>query len=69
MVSMPLGKSVSVSYRVSPSFKRLLEAAAAHEHRSQTNMLETILFDYCKEHGIVDGPDEASRESHRETKE
>lgn len=68
MGNTPLGKSVSVSYRVSPSFKRLLETAAAYEHRSQTNMLETILFDYCKKHGIVDDPGKASRESHWETK-
>lgn len=47
-----MGKSVSVSYRVSPRFKQLLELAAAREHRSQTNMLESILFDYCKAHQI-----------------
>lgn len=47
-----MGKSVSVSYRVSPKFKQLLECAAAREHRSQTNMLESILFDYCKAHQI-----------------
>lgn len=50
--AMPEGKNVSVSFRVSPRFKRLLEAAAARERRSQTNMLETLLFAYCEEHGI-----------------
>lgn len=49
---MPEGKNISVSFRVAPRFKRLLEAAAARERRSQTNMLETLLFAYCEEHGI-----------------
>jgi predicted transcriptional regulator len=47
-------KSVSVSFRVSPKFKALLEAAATREHRSQTNMLETLLFQYCAEHEVAE---------------
>ena len=49
---MSEGKNVSVSFRVSPRFKRLLEAAATRERRSQTNMLEMLLFAYCEEHGL-----------------
>ncbi|MFJ1260583.1 hypothetical protein [Cupriavidus sp. CuC1] len=45
-------KTVSVSYRVSPQFKQLLETAAANERRSQTNMLEKLVFEYCQVHGI-----------------
>lgn len=45
-------KSVSVSFRVTPRFKRLLEAAAEREHRSQTNLLETLLFAYCVKQGV-----------------
>jgi hypothetical protein len=51
-------KTVAVSFRVSPRFKSLLEAAAATEHRSQTNMLEALLFEFCEKHGI-----EASEQS------
>lgn len=50
--AMPAEKTVSVSFRVSPRFKHLLEAAAASQRRSQTNMLETLLFDYCAQRGI-----------------
>lgn len=50
------GKNVSVSFRVSPRFKCLLEAAAARERRSQTNMLETLLFAYCEDHGLEAKP-------------
>lgn len=34
--------------------KRLLEAAAERERRSLTNMLEVLVEDYCKRHGISD---------------
>ncbi|MCV2355378.1 hypothetical protein LNV09_14585 [Paucibacter sp. B2R-40] len=47
-------KRVSVSFRVTPHFKRLLEAAAKLENRSQTNMLETLVFAYGKNIGLED---------------
>ena len=49
---MAAEKTVSVSFRVSPRFKALLEAAATHENRSLTNMLETLLFSHCQKQGI-----------------
>lgn len=45
-------KSVSVSFRVSPLFQRCLEEAAAREQRSQTNMLEKLVLDYCRAHSL-----------------
>lgn len=53
---MSAEKTVAVSFRVSPRFKSLLEAAAARERRSQTNMLETLLFDFCEVRGIEEAP-------------
>lgn len=50
---MSAEKTVAVSFRVSPRFKQLLEAAAAREHRSLTNMLETLLFTYCEQHEVA----------------
>ena len=47
-------KSVAVSFRVTPRFKRLLEATSSRENRSQTNMLETLLFEYCRVNGFED---------------
>jgi uncharacterized protein (DUF1778 family) len=58
---MPEEKSVSISFRVSPRFKRLLEEAAALEHRSQTNMLEVLLFKHCEQRFI--GTDEAKKKN------
>ncbi|GKT26045.1 hypothetical protein [Acidovorax sp. SUPP3334] len=57
---MSEGKNVSISFRVSPRFKCLLAAAAARERRSQTNMLEMLLFAYCDEHGLHPVPVEKS---------
>lgn len=45
-------KRISVSFRVTPRFKRLLEAAAKLENRSQTNMLETLLFAHGRNRGL-----------------
>ncbi len=53
-------KSVAVSFRVTPRFKRLLQAAAEGEHRSQTNLLETLLFAHCSKHGVEEGAGEAA---------
>ena len=53
---MAAEKSVSMSFRVSPKFKALLEMAAARENRSLTNMLETLLFAYCDTHDIAERP-------------
>lgn len=53
-------KSVAVSFRVTPRFKRLLQAAACRVNRSQTNMLETVLFEYCRVNGIEDTETECS---------
>ena len=54
---MSAEKTVAVSFRVSPRFKQLLESAAARERRSQTNMLETLLFDYCERQEIKSMPE------------
>lgn len=49
---MPADKTVPMSFRFTQTFKTLLEAAAERENRSLTNTLETLLFAYCKQHGI-----------------
>jgi predicted transcriptional regulator len=45
-------KTVSVCFRVSPRLKRALQIAAASVNRTQTNFLETLLFEYYDTHGI-----------------
>ena len=61
-------KSVSVSFRVTPRFKRLLQTAAEREHRSQTNLLETLLFAHCVKHGVEEDAGEVSSRVKQEKK-
>jgi hypothetical protein len=49
---MAAEKTIAMSFRVSPRFKDLLEQAAAREHRSQANMLEVLLYEYCRDAGL-----------------
>ena len=51
-LTMAAEKTISMSFRVSPKFKALLEAAAARENRSLTNMLEALVFAHCEQHGL-----------------
>lgn len=51
-LSMTAEKTISMSFRVSPKFKALLEVAAASENRSLTNMLETLVLAHCEQHGL-----------------
>ncbi|NUZ08704.1 hypothetical protein [Piscinibacter koreensis] len=46
-------KRIPVSFRVTPQFKRALELAAQREQRSQTNLVEKLLFDFCRKSGIA----------------
>jgi hypothetical protein len=45
---MPAERAVSVSFKVTPEFKELLEVVTACEQRSRTNLLEKLLFDHCR---------------------
>ena len=55
-LTMTAEKTISMSFRVSPKFKALLEVAAARENRSLTNMLETLVFAHCEQHGLSGPP-------------
>jgi hypothetical protein len=57
--TMTAEKTVSMSFRVSPKFKALLEVAATRENRSLTNMLETLVFVHCEQHGLSIPPAKA----------
>lgn len=49
---MAVSKTEVVSVRVPPDIKRALIAAAEAERRSQASMLEVMVLDYCKAHGV-----------------
>lgn len=53
-------KTVAMTFRVTPEFRQLLEMAACHERRSRTNMLEALLFEYCRLQGLLVTPLEST---------
>lgn len=58
---MAAEKTVSMSFRVAPRFKALLEVAAARENRSLTNMLETLLYAHCELNGLKEPAAKAAK--------
>jgi hypothetical protein len=52
---MPAEKTVPISFRVTPRFKSLPDLAATRAHRSQSNLMEQLLFKHCNEHGFGAG--------------
>jgi hypothetical protein len=42
-----------MSLRVSEAFRAALKLAAERERRSQTNLLEHLVFRYCEQKGIL----------------
>lgn len=65
---MPAEKMVSVSFRVTPTFKELLEVAAAGEQRSRTNLLEKLLFDHCRQLRVLATNQVTKKKTKRETR-
>jgi hypothetical protein len=49
---LPVTKTEVVSVRVPPDVKAALVAAAEGERRSLATMVEVMVLDYCKTHGI-----------------
>ncbi|WP_147487478.1 hypothetical protein [Burkholderia pseudomallei] len=51
-VAMKERKDTPMSFRASARFKTALARAAQHENRSQANLLETLVFEFCRLKGI-----------------
>ena len=49
---MTRAKDETLSFRTSKNIKQLLKAAADKEHRSQASMIEVLILDYAKKHGL-----------------
>lgn len=58
---MPVTKTEVVSVRVPPDVKAALVEAAGQERRSIATMVEVMVLDYCKTHGITTTPSPASK--------
>lgn len=47
-------KSEQINMKMSAQAKRLLKLAAEREHRTMTNLVEYLVYDFCKKRGITD---------------
>ncbi|HHQ4441803.1 hypothetical protein ACK325_01515 [Aeromonas hydrophila] len=47
-----LNKDETISIRTSSEIKQLVQLAAERERRSVTSMIEILVLDYAKSHGI-----------------
>ncbi|WP_299454276.1 DUF1778 domain-containing protein [uncultured Pigmentiphaga sp.] len=45
-------KVETLSIRTSPNIKQLLRAAAEREHRSVASMVEVLVIEYARKHGL-----------------
>lgn len=44
-------KTTTITVRIAPRVKEGLKVMAASERRSQANMVEVMIRDYCERHG------------------
>ena len=58
---MAITKTEVVSVRVPPDVKAALVAAADQERRSLASMVEFMVLEYCRTHGIVLHPVKPSK--------
>ena len=58
---MAVTKTDVVSVRVPPEVKAALVAAAEQERRSLASMVEFMVLNYCKTHGIATAPTTAGK--------
>ncbi len=60
---MPRTKNEVLTIRTTAEVKALLKLAAEREHRSATSMVEVLVLDYAKSHGLaVPDPDQPARQ-------
>lgn len=50
-------KTEAINLRMSPSTKALLRAAAERDHRTLSNLLELLILEHCRRHGIAAAPE------------
>ncbi|WP_339867505.1 hypothetical protein [Pseudohongiella nitratireducens] len=51
---MPQRKFETISIRTTPDIKQMLRTAAERERRSLASMMEILILDYAREHGLTE---------------
>lgn len=62
-------KTEQMGMRLSTEARALLKAAAAKERRSQSNMVEYLIYSYCETNGITAPSDEQENTTSRDINE
>lgn len=57
----PKVKTATLTLRLDPKIKAAAEAAAEHDHRSLTSLVEVLIVTHCKKLGLT--PDRFAKES------
>lgn len=50
---MPQRKFETISIRTTPDIKQMLRVAAERERRSLASMMEILILDYARQHGLT----------------
>ncbi|WP_040641126.1 ribbon-helix-helix protein, CopG family [Halopseudomonas pelagia] len=50
---MATTKTATLTFRIDPSLKEALRAAAHSEHRSIANMIEVLIREHCEKNGLA----------------
>lgn len=58
---MAATKTETITVRIEPTVKEGLKAIAEQERRSQANMIEIMIRDYCKRNGVTIAENGADR--------
>ncbi len=61
-LGISLKKNKTLNLRVSKEFKVALRVACDQERRSMGNMIEILVFDYCKQKKLMDRVERISKE-------
>jgi len=63
---MATTKTATLTFRVDPTLKEALRAAAQAEHRSIANMIEVLIREHCEKNGIaIEHPKESEPSGER----
>lgn len=58
---MPQRKFETISIRTTPDIKQMLRTAAERERRSLASMMEVLILDYAREHGLAEAEEKRTK--------
>lgn len=53
-MARPFSKSETLNLRITPKLKTAIQVACEREHRSMSNLVEFLVFNYCDQHNLTE---------------